>query len=204
MAPVNVSGGEVKAGPVSAPVIPLILIGIGMYLSWFGVHYWRSDTKWPTDPIKDTLQGKGVPAANTPPSYASQDQAQLSQAQLSQATGIPAGGNTPAGNTSASDNQALAKSMAKPYGWDSGQQWADLVSLWNRESGWSNTAKNPTSGAYGIPQALPATKMPQAAQAPPIGISDPRSQIQWGLQDIAQTYGSPSVAWAHEQALGWY
>lgn len=119
------------------------------------------------------------------------------------ATTIAANGGT--SSNTASKNQALAKQIiqANPAyaGWDTGQTWSNLVSLWSRESGWSATAKNPSSGAYGIPQALPATKMPASAQAP---TSDPTSQIEWGLQDIQQTYGSPVMAWAHEQANGWY
>lgn len=45
-----------------APLLPLIVTGIGVYLAWFGVHYWGSDVKWPTDPVKDVLTGKGIPA----------------------------------------------------------------------------------------------------------------------------------------------
>jgi len=58
----SVSNGEVSAGPVHAPIVPLGLIIIGAYLTWFGVHYWSSDTKWPTDPVKSVLQGNGVPS----------------------------------------------------------------------------------------------------------------------------------------------
>lgn len=46
------------------PVIPTILLGAGGYLAWFGVHYWRSDVAWPSDPVKAILQGKGLPAAS--------------------------------------------------------------------------------------------------------------------------------------------
>lgn len=59
----DVPGGEVHAGPVSVPVIPLLLSGIGVYLCWFAVHYWGSDTRWPTDPVKALLQGKPLPPA---------------------------------------------------------------------------------------------------------------------------------------------
>jgi NlpC/P60 family len=108
-------------------------------------------------------------------------------------------------SNSATQNKALAKQIIQSNpaykGWDAGQTWSDLDSLWTRESGWSAKAKNPSSGAYGIPQSLPPTKMPAAAQAP---TSDPTAQIEWGLQDIQQTYGSPVMAWAHEQANGWY
>jgi cell wall-associated NlpC family hydrolase len=51
--------------PENTPVVPVILLVLGGYLSWFGVHYWRSDVTWPSDPIKDVLQGKSLPA-NTP------------------------------------------------------------------------------------------------------------------------------------------
>src|SRR5215469_17951026 len=70
--PVTVSGGDVKAGPVSAPAIPLLMIGIGGYLCWFGIHYWRSDLKWPSDPVKSVLQGKGLPATAQPAPEAAQ------------------------------------------------------------------------------------------------------------------------------------
>lgn len=46
----------------TAPVIPVILIGAGMYLAWFAVHYFGSDTRWPSDPVKAVLTGKPLPA----------------------------------------------------------------------------------------------------------------------------------------------
>lgn len=115
------------------------------------------------------------------------------------------GGTSAAGNSGSNTaNQAIGKMLAAPYGWATGTQWQDLVALWNRESGWSNTADNPSSGAYGIAQALPPGKMPPAAQAPPVGTSSPQAQIGWGLAYIQSVYGSPSAAWAHEQQVGWY
>lgn len=117
----------------------------------------------------------------------------------------PATGDTGAANSTAAQNQALAKQIADSMGlssWTTGQAWQDWVSLWNQESGWSATAENPTSGAYGIPQALPPTKMPAAAQAS--GGSDPAAQIEWGISYIQGRYGSPVMAWAHEQANNWY
>ena len=63
------------------------------------------------------------------------------------------------------------------------------------------TATNPQSGAYGIPQSLPAAKM---AAAGPGWQTDPATQIRWGLSYIAATYGTPCGAWSHEQAAGWY
>ena len=90
--------------------------------------------------------------------------------------------------------------MLGSYGWSS-SQFSCLDSLWNQESGWNVFASNPTSGAYGIPQALPGSKM---ASAGPDWQSDAATQIRWGLGYIQGLYGSPCGAWAHEQADGWY
>lgn len=98
-------------------------------------------------------------------------------------------------------NQAIGKQLAAAYGWDTGPEWDALVALWNRESGWRADAKNPTSGAYGIPQSLPASKMASAGSD---YLTNPATQIKWGLGYIKSTYGSPSNAWAHEQSAGWY
>jgi len=115
--------------------------------------------------------------------------------------GIPAG--VAAGG--AGGNQAIGQQLAAAYGWGSGAQWDALVKLWNQESGWNNTAENPTSQAYGIPQALPFSKMPKAAWPPSAGGSASASaQISWGLAYIQGRYGNPVAAWAHEVANNWY
>jgi hypothetical protein len=111
-----------------------------------------------------------------------------------------------------SANQALGQQMAAapPYNW-TGPEWPALQALWTRESGWSNTAKNPSSGAYGIAQALghgPTNQYPggqyAAANPPPVGTSDAGTQIAWGLNYIKSTYGDPIAAEAHENSAGWY
>lgn len=115
--------------------------------------------------------------------------------------------HVPPGNqvsSTSAHNMQIGKMLATQRGWGSGPNWSALVKLWTRESGWRNKARNPSSGAYGIPQALPPSKMPPAAQAPPIGVSDPTTQIQWGLDYIASRYGNPINAWAHETSHGWY
>ena len=89
--------------------------------------------------------------------------------------------------------------MLGSFGWSS-SQFSCLDPLWAHESGWSVTAANP-DGAYGIPQALPGSKM---ASAGPDWQTDAATQIRWGLEYIQATYGSPCGAWAHEQATGWY
>lgn len=95
--------------------------------------------------------------------------------------------------------QQIAAAMLGSYGWPS-SQFGCLVSLWNTESGWNVYAANP-SGAYGIPQALPGSKM---ASAGPNWQTDAATQIRWGLGYIKANYGSPCAAEAHEQATGWY
>ncbi len=96
--------------------------------------------------------------------------------------------------------QQIALAMLASYGWSS-SQFACLDPLWEHESGWNVYASNPGSGAYGIPQALPGSKM---ASAGPDWESDATTQIRWGLNYIQATYGSPCAAWAHEEATGWY
>lgn len=98
--------------------------------------------------------------------------------------------------------QVYAAGAAAQYGWN-GQQWKDLVSLWNRESGWRWNAENTQSisHAYGIPQSLPGKKM---AAFGANWRDDGAIQINWGLNYIAQRYGSPSAAWAHSNQVGWY
>ena len=98
------------------------------------------------------------------------------------------------------DPQTIARSMLSSYGWGD-DQMSCLVSLWNRESGWSYTATNASSGAYGIPQALPASKMASAGSD---WQTNPATQIKWGLGYIQSTYGSPCGAWAHSESTGWY
>jgi len=105
-------------------------------------------------------------------------------------------------SASSSSNVALGQQLAGGYGWGTGPQWACLDELWTRESGWQAQVWNYAgSGAYGIPQALPAAKM---AAAGPDWMTDPATQIRWGLGYIAATYGTPCGAWAHETADGWY
>ena len=93
-----------------------------------------------------------------------------------------------------------ARKMLGHYGWGA-RQFTPLNSLWNRESGWNKYAANPYSGAYGIPQAVPGSKM---ASAGPHWQTNATTQIRWGLRYIKSRYGSPAGAWAHELAYGWY
>ncbi|MHB1172917.1 MAG: aggregation-promoting factor C-terminal-like domain-containing protein [Lacisediminihabitans sp.] len=95
--------------------------------------------------------------------------------------------------------QAIGYQLALARGWGQ-DQFSCLVALFNRESHWNVYAANP-SGAYGIPQALPGSKM---ASAGADWATNPATQITWGLNYIAARYGTPCGAWGHSQSLGWY
>lgn len=96
--------------------------------------------------------------------------------------------------------QAIAASMVAARGWST-SEYNCLYSLWAKESGWNVYAHNKRSGAYGIPQALPGSKM---ASAGADWATNPATQITWGLGYIAARYGTPCGAWAHSQRVGWY
>jgi hypothetical protein len=96
--------------------------------------------------------------------------------------------------------QSIAYNMLSSFGWSASVQFGCLNNIWTRESGWRYNAEN-ASGAYGIPQALPGSKM---ASAGADWETDPATQIKWGLGYIQGRYGSPCNAWAFWQANGWY
>jgi len=96
--------------------------------------------------------------------------------------------------------RALGQSLAAGYGWRGGQ-FACLDSIWTRESGWRVDAFNPGSGAYGIPQAQPGSKMASAGAS---WRTNAATQIAWGLAYIDRTYGSPCAAWSFWQSHYWY
>jgi hypothetical protein len=98
--------------------------------------------------------------------------------------------------------QAIAHSKVASYGWDDAE-FVCLVALWNAESGWSWSATNPSSGAYGIPQSLPGWKMASAGSD---WLTNPATQITWGMNYIRSTYGSPCHAYDQFRARSphWY
>jgi hypothetical protein len=95
----------------------------------------------------------------------------------------------------------VARRMLPHFHWNPGKQFKYLRWLWQRESGWNKYARNPYSGAYGIPQALPGSKMASAGNH---WRTNATTQIRWGLRYIRGRYGSPRRAWNHSQAYGWY
>jgi hypothetical protein len=94
----------------------------------------------------------------------------------------------------------IARRLLHRFHW-SKRQFRYLDLLWARESSWNVRAQNLYSGAYGIPQAVPGSKMASAGRH---WRSCARTQILWGLRYIKDRYGSPAAAWAHELATGWY
>jgi hypothetical protein len=98
------------------------------------------------------------------------------------------------------DPRAIARALLAEFGFGQ-DQFGCLDALWSRESGWRVNADNPYSSAYGIPQALPGSKM---ATAGADWAWNPETQIRWGLGYIADRYGSPCGAWGHSQGHGWY
>jgi resuscitation-promoting factor RpfB len=106
----------------------------------------------------------------------------------------------PAADVTPGSAQAIARDMVTARGWGE-SQFDCLVRLWNKESGWRVDADNPSSSAYGIPQALPGSKM---ASAGADWRTNPATQITWGLGYIEGRYGTPCGAWSASQAKGWY
>jgi len=96
--------------------------------------------------------------------------------------------------------QSIAFNMMSSFGFDPNTQFSCLDDIWTRESGWRWNAAN-ASGAYGIPQALPGSKM---ASAGADWQTNPATQIKWGLGYIQSVYGTPCSAWSFWQAHGWY
>ena len=96
--------------------------------------------------------------------------------------------------------KAFALAQVEAKGWDY-DQFSCLVKLWERESNWRWSATNKSSGAYGIPQSLPATKM---AKAGADWRTNPETQVRWGIGYIDGRYGSPCAALVHSDEHNWY
>jgi hypothetical protein len=105
-----------------------------------------------------------------------------------------------AGRDALRDPQGIARIMVLERGWSS-SQFSCLRSLWQRESNWNPRARNASSGAFGIPQALPGSKMASAGSD---WRTNPVTQIEWGLDYIADRFGTPCGAWGHSESHGWY
>lgn len=105
-----------------------------------------------------------------------------------------------AANTPEGAKNTARQLMASTYGWGD-DQFGCLDSLWTKESGWNYQASNASSGAYGIPQSLPGSKMATVAAD---WQTNATTQVTWGLDYISRAYGTPCAAWGHSQAMNWY
>jgi hypothetical protein len=146
------------------------------------------------DAATKTLNLVGTPKLATRPSAA---------ATPDPAASSPGAPGTPAGTApppSPGTAQSIAVSMLSSFGWKPSTYFSCLDNIWSRESGWNVTAEN-ASGAYGIPQALPGSKM---ATAGPDWQTSATTQIKWGLGYIQGRYGDPCSAWSFWEAHGWY
>lgn len=154
-----------------------------------------------------------VPAPVTADAAANDRAAAAGEASRSQARGplaqerdhggsadASSGGVARAKSVVPADPRKIAQQMIVEYGWDS-SEFSCLDQLWVSESAWDVDATNPTSGAYGIPQSLPPEKM---AAAGPDWRTNPATQIEWGLEYIDLSYGTPCSAWEFKQANNWY
>ncbi|MGR0221706.1 aggregation-promoting factor C-terminal-like domain-containing protein [Agromyces sp. ZXT2-6] len=127
--------------------------------------------------------------------------AEKAAAEAESSASQPSSPSYPSGPANPSGAQAIARDlMSSMYGWGD-DQFGCLVDLWNKESGWNVYATNPSSGAYGIPQALPGDKM---ATAGADWQTNAATQIKWGLGYISGRYGTPCGAWSHSVSVGWY
>jgi hypothetical protein len=147
----------------------------------------------PIDSIVDLTKETRAETERAAAAAAEFDRVQAEQAAAAAAALAQA--NTPDGA------KATARSLAaSKYGWND-SQFQCLSQLWQKESGWSYTAYNASSGATGIPQSLPGSKMASAGSD---WQTNAATQISWGLDYIARGYGTPCSAWSHSQSMNWY
>ena len=121
----------------------------------------------------------------------------IKAAALSDATGVA---RTRVEDLTQADPRTLAKALMPLFGLSS-SEFTCVDNIWNHESGWNVHADNPYSSAYGIPQALPGSKMSSAG---PDWQNSAETQIKWGLNYIKERYGSACAAWSFKESHGWY
>ena len=151
----------------------------------------------PVDEVLDLTKVTRAEAAKTAAAAAAYDEAQAAAASAAAAAAAAdiAARNTPDGARAFAADLAAAQ-----YGWGA-DQFQCLDKLWQKESGWSYTAYNASSGATGIPQSLPGSKM---ATAGADWATNAATQVTWGLGYIKSAYGTPCSAWSHSQSVNWY
>ncbi|WP_395656806.1 transglycosylase SLT domain-containing protein [Nocardioides sp.] len=152
--------------------------------------------------VSAPIQGGSVPEADRAPVVSRSSDRRDATDPAKKAALSVAGGPavTDRVELSEGDPRDIARALMPQFGFSS-DQFGCLDSLWMRESGWNPSAQNASSGAYGIPQSLPGSKM---ASAGADWATNPATQIEWGLGYIRDRYGSPCGAWGHSESYGWY
>ena len=154
-------------------------------------------TRIPTEKVIDLTKTTRAEAAKTAAAIAAYDQAQAEAAAAAAAAAAQA---LAAANTPDGARAYAADLAASQYGWGA-DQFQCLDKLWQKESGWNYQAYNASSGATGIPQSLPGSKMATAGDD---WETSAATQIRWGLGYIQSAYGTPCSAWSHSQSVNWY
>jgi hypothetical protein len=176
--------------------------------SAYGLEFSATTTlTLPASEFPDALTGEVFLTSMTDPEIAPIEAALFSE--LSSSATVSASAMSLVSSASASVELArdpdgareVAKSlMEEKYGWGN-KQYACLDDLWIKESNWNYRASNKRTGAHGIPQALPATKMDSAGTD---WRTNPVTQISWGLRYIDVRYDTPCKAWAKFKRSNWY
>ena len=176
--------------------------------SAYGLEFSATTTlTLPASDQLDALTGEVFLTSKTDPEIAPIEAALFSE--LSSSATVSASAMSLVSSASASVELArdpdgareVAKSlMEEKYGWGN-KQYACLDDLWIKESNWNYRASNKRTGAHGIPQALPATKMDSAGTD---WRTNPVTQISWGLRYIDVRYDTPCKAWAKFKRSNWY
>ncbi|WP_203751133.1 transglycosylase SLT domain-containing protein [Cellulomonas chitinilytica] len=157
-----------------------------------------ADTSWLTDAIAAEAAERARQAAEAEAARQAQVEAER-EAERKAARSLARGGSSTPGVPPSRVPVGEVKQYAA--GLVGADQWGCLEALWQRESGWDPSATNSSSGAFGIPQSLPGSKM---ASAGPDWRSNPLTQVRWGVSYIEGRYGSACAAWQHSQSTGWY
>lgn len=160
-----------------------------------------ADGNAPADSSSMTLSEGDLARREAAPVVSRSDRRQAADPVKAKALGVSNGGAVSGReNLAQQDPQTIAAALLPQYGYDSSQM-SCLIPLWTGESDWRVNAVNASSGAYGIPQSLPASKM---ATAGADYRTNPVTQIKWGLGYIRSSYGSPCGAYDFKQGHGWY
>ena len=152
----------------------------------------RGTSATPVKPIKASAKAlkKPTPEAKAPVKVKAKAKVKHVSRSRSRAFTAPSSGS----------NRRIGKRLAAEHGW-TGEEWVCLNNLWTKESGWSTRSSNSSGSAWGIPQALPGSKMRSAGTD---WRTNPATQIKWGIGYIDNRYGTACNAWAHWQSHNWY